>query len=548
MAPTQDTETNEDPDMESNGDSGESTRRCLDRIDRKRLVSKLFYFFYFSSFGSLWPYLALYFKQLLISPRQLGIIVAVRSSLQFFFTPVWGLLADKFNKSKYFLLLGLLAWLVSTFSLTLVPIGEKPRICYRTNSIALYQNFSKEASRSLKPARRWVRNSSDVRQTTEESPRSRVDQLDPYFPWSLNFFQTPSEPEQSTKLTEVESFPDIKTSPAPEKLSDSSRLFVLILCIITCGMVFASPTQCLADTATLQLLGEDSHEYGKQALWGSVGYGLTAFIVGASVSGNKTFNPCSNELDINYIPCFYSFAVFMIMAIVVASRFQFHNSVHPEGKPSVLEGLKVLRDLEYGFFMFVAFFCGTAYGFIQTFLFWHLRELGGQQMLFSVITVTNSSAEVLVYLLSDRFISNVGHHKVIYLGLLCYALRFVYYSYCSRPWLFLPIELIQGITTAALWSAFVSYVGAEPGVASTLQGLVNGLYNGLGYATGGLLGGVMVHEFGTSTAFLIFGEISLIVLFCFIIVNNVSKTRLRGGQIKTLSKTDSFESVVTTKE
>ena len=116
-------------------------------------------------------------------------------------------------------------------------------------------------------------------------------------------------------------------------------------------------------------------------------------------------------------------------------------------------------------------------------------------------------------------------------------------AYLRRPWLFLPIEFIQGITTAAVWSSFVSHVGAEPGVATTLQGLVNGFYTGLGYASGGLLGGVMVHQFGTSPAFLIFGEFSLIVLFLFIVVNNVRQTggKKKDVNLQTVSKANDFK-------
>lgn len=551
MSAKQDLENSKELMVAEDGDDNEEKHGCWARINHNRLVSKLFYLFYFSAFGSLWPYLSLYFKQLFISPRQLGIIVAVRAGIQFFFTPIWGVLADKFNKSKCVLLLGLVAWLISTISLAIVPNGEEPKVCFKTNSLSLFQTNSKEWNFTTSAGVSNT-NAKSQRISSQKSPRSRHKAAfgySVYYPWSLSFFSAPLEPKQTTQLVEhVQSFPDIKLFPDPDKLSDRSRLFILMLCIVIVGVIFASPTQCLADTATLQILGEDSHEYGKQALWGSVGYGLIAFVVGASVSGNKTLNPCSHDMDINYIPCFYAFGIFMILSIVVATRFNFHPAELSESTQSILGGLKVMKDFDYAFFMFVVFFCGIAYGFIQTFLFWHLRELGGEQMLFSFIIITNSSAEVVVYLSSDRFISNIGHRRMIYLGLLCYALRFFYYAYCSRPWLFLPIELIQGITTAAVWSAFVSYVGAEPGVATTLQGLVNGLYNGLGYATGGLLGGVMVHEYGTSTAFLVFGEVSLIILFSFIIVSNIRRTHPRDYHIKTVSQADNFESVVTTDE
>ena len=531
----------------SNDEEGdENSKHRFDcKINRKRLVSKLFYLFYFSAFGSIWPYLSLYFKQLFLSPRQLGILVAVRSLVQFVFTPVWGALADRFNKSKLVLLLGLSAWLLSTFSLAIIPIGEKPKACYEMNSLSLslFENTSDKRRNNLTSLiPRSHRLMSDPKYKASTRSYESAFGSSRFLPWALSFFSSDYEPEKSTKLKE-DTFPDIKYRPSPEKISDSSRLFIFTVCIMVAGQIFASPTQCLADTATLQMLAEDSHEYGKQAFWGSVGYGLTAFIVGTSISGRKTLNPCSQEMDTNYIPCFYVFAFYMVAALIVASRFRFKPVDHSQCKETAVGGLKVLRNFDYAFFLFIVFFCGTAFGFIQTFLFWHLRELGGQQMLFGLIILANSTAEVVVYLLSERLLRNIGHFRVIYLGLLCYALRFFYYSYCSRPWLFLPIEFIQGITTAAVWSSFVSHVGAEPGVATTLQGLVNGFYTGLGYASGGLLGGVMVHEFGTSTAFLVFGELSLIILFVFIIVNNVRQTEGKKSDInlQTISKADDFK-------
>lgn len=500
-------------DEEETGETKQACcRNCLAKINKKRLVSKLFYFFYFSSFGALFPYLALYFKQLFISPRQLGILVSIRSSLQFIFTPIWGAFADKYQKSKCVLLIGLSFWFMTTVSIALVPSRETPTACYRINSISLYANgTSKSTIHSfLEP---------EVQSPDRVSARWVGD----YLPWGLGFFRA-FEPERAVTFKEV-AFPHFKTHPTPEPIANSSRLFVGLLVITVIGIIFASPSQCLADTATIQLLGKDTHEYGKQAMWGSVGYGITAFVVGASVSGQKRYNPCSKEMNTNFIPCFYVYGVYMLCAICVATRFQYNyqstKPVEGKSKPSILAGLKILKNPDYAFFMFVVYFCGTATGFIQTFLFWHLRELGGEQILFSLITITNSTAEVVMYLFSDKILSHIGHFKAIYLGLLCYALRFFYYSYCSKPWLILPIELIQGITTAAVWSSFVSYVGSKPGLASTLQGLVSGFYTGLGYATGGFVGGLMVHVFGSTTSFLVFGELSLIVLFLFILVNNI---------------------------
>ena len=526
-------------------DDKEVEKSCFERVNRERLVSKAFYLFYFSAFGSLWPYLALYFKQIFISPKQLGIIVATRSLMQFLFTPIWGALADKFSKCKVVLLIGLASWIVSVFSIGLVPTTEKPLACYRFNAISLYQNATNQRlMRSLDREKdlAYV----DRKKETFDAIHRHHEAFytyDRYLPWAL-FYKT-YEPEKSTLLVEAgDQFPNFKLSSNSEHhVSDKSKLFLLILCITMMGVTFSSPTTCLADTATLQLLGKDTHEYGKQALWGSVGYGVTAFVVGASLSNKKNYNPCSHQMDIYYVPCFYVFASLMSCAFIVATRFKYRKSDSSGCRPSVLDGLKILKQFNYAFFIFVVFFCGTAYGFIQTFLFWHLRELGGEQMLFSSITFVNCMAEVVFYTFSDKFLCNLGHFRVIYLGLLCYSLRFFYYSYCNTPWLFLPIEFIQGLTGAAVWSSFVSHVGATPGIATTLQGLVNGFYTGLGYAAGGLMGGVMVHKLGTSTTFFVFGEMSLIVLFSYIIVNNFhGPSKEPRVEYKTLNMAETFES------
>ena len=540
------TQENDEPSSDTESDNHEARGNCFGRVNRKRLVSKAFYLFYFSAFGSLWPYLALYFKQIFLSPKQLGIIVATRSLMQFVFTPVWGALADKFNKCKAVLLIGLASWIVAVFSIGLVPTTEKPVACYRFNAISLYQNVSTyghltrstESEKHLAHTARWKETFNAIHRHHKSFYT-----YDRYLPWAL-FYKTYEQKTSALLMEASDQFPNFKLSSNSEHhVSDTSKLFLLILCITMLGITFSSPTTCLADTATLQLLGKDTHEYGKQALWGSVGYGVTAFVVGASLSTTKHFNPCSHQMDIYYVPCFYVFALLMFCAFIVATRFKYRKSDGSGCRPSVLDGLRILKQFNYAFFIFVVFFCGTSYGFIQTFLFWHLRELGGEQILFSSITLANYMAEVLFYTFSDKFLCSLGHFRVIYLGLLCYSLRFFYYSYCNTPWLFLPIEFIQGLTGAAVWSSFVSHVGATPGIATTLQGLVNGFYTGLGYATGGLMGGVMVHKLGTSTTFFVFGEMSLIVLFSYIIVNNFhGASKESRVQYKTLNKADTFES------
>ena len=515
-------------DRNLNNDTG-----CCSGTDKQLLVSKLFYLFFFSAFGCVTPYLALYFKQIFISPRQLGIIISVRSFVQFIFAPILSALAERYNKRLLVILFAILSYTACYVTLPFIPSDEKPPACrpkatpkqdsddIPLNTSTPLSSFSKlnEISMSVNP------------------PRSDEGEDYYYLPWSL--FYTP--PVDKKKSERNHKSVKLSVTDVNKHLSNTSPLYLSILLVVILGYIFGSPAQTLADIATLQSLGSGrTHEYGRQALFGSVGYGLVSFIVGASVSELKTRNPCSGSMDTNYLPCFICFGVLMIICFFVSTGFRFRvgekdYSKKTESSSDTQSKCKV--TFESIVFIIVVFFCGSASGFIGTFLLWHIHELGGPQLLFSFVSLFNSSAEVLIYHVSHRLVTALGYCRVIYLGLICYGIRFFYYSYCEKPWLFLPIELIHGITSAAVWSAFVYYVSNDAGNTTTLQGVVSGVYGGLGYAAGGLVGGILVHELGTSAAFLMFGEACLVVLCLFIMTNIIGEKRSKET-VSPTSETD----------
>ena len=515
-------------DNNPNNDTG-----YCSETNKQLLVSKLFYLFFSSAFGCVAPYLALYFKQIFISPRQLGIIVSVRSFVQFIFAPILSSLAERYNKRLLVILIAILAYTACYVTIPFIPSDEKPPACRSKitpkqdgediplNTSTPLSSFSKlnEISMSVNP------------------PRSDEGEDYYYLPWSL-FYAPPVDKKKSERNHNAVK---LSVTDVNKHLSDTSPLYLSILLVIIIGYIFGSPAQTLADIATLQSLGAGrSHEYGRQALFGSVGYGLVSFIVGASVSELKTKNPCSGSMDTNYLPCFICFGVLMVICFFVSTGFRFRVSEKGISKKNESPNNKPTErnvTFESVVFIFVVFFCGSASGFIGTFLLWHIHELGGPQLLFSFVSLFNSSAEVLIYHVSHRLVTALGYCRVIYLGLICYGIRFFYYSYCEKPWLFLPIELTHGITSAAVWSAFVYYVSNDAGNTTTLQGVVSGVYGGLGYAAGGLVGGILVHELGTSAAFLMFGEACLVILCLFIMTNIIGEKRSK----ETLSSTNDSE-------
>ncbi|CAM9275933.1 unnamed protein product, partial [Sphacelaria rigidula] len=66
-------------------------------------------------------------------------------------------------------------------------------------------------------------------------------------------------------------------------------------------------------------------------------------------------------------------------------------------------------------------------------------------------------AEVPFFYLSGPLIRKIGVRWVIALTEVAYLVRFIYYSNLERPWWVLPVEVLHGLTFAAMWAATTDY-------------------------------------------------------------------------------------------
>lgn len=114
----------------------------VQHINRDLLVSKMFYFFFYSAFGSLFPLMGVYFKQLGMNPAQVGILTGVRPFIEIFSAPFWHSLAERFHKSKALLLFSLLSWIVFTYSLAHIRPPASACVAFNDTYYVLYTPYS----------------------------------------------------------------------------------------------------------------------------------------------------------------------------------------------------------------------------------------------------------------------------------------------------------------------------------------------------------------------------------------------------------------------
>ncbi|XP_076000159.1 major facilitator superfamily domain-containing protein 6-like isoform X2 [Genypterus blacodes] len=335
------------------------------------------------------------------------------------------------------------------------------------------------------------------------------------------------------------------------------RIFLLILLVIIVGEFFSAPAITIVDTVTLQYLGKARDRYGLQRMWGSLGWGVAMLLVGiwidhthltVFIDGVGCILP-DYRLH-NYQIAFIVFGVLMGLAFVVATQFYFEDGGQylqelPEGvveearspqtspessseqtptsppqEFSYSDLLRLLCSVRYSSVLFVAWFMGFGYGFVFTFLYWHLEDLKGTTTLFGVCSILSHISELAAYFTSHKFIELVGHIRVLYIGLACNTARYLYISYLHNAWTVLPMEVLQGVTHASVWAACISFLsgGVPPALRTSAQGILQGLHLGLGRGCGAMMGGVFVSYFGAAETFRGIGMASLVILLIFALI------------------------------
>ncbi|RXN31406.1 major facilitator superfamily domain-containing 6-B-like isoform X1 [Labeo rohita] len=561
------------------------TERCCARIDNHLLISKIFYFFFYSAYGSLHPLLAVYYKQLGMTPSQSGLLVGIRYFIEFCSAPFWGVVADRFKKGKAVLLFSVLCWVLFNCGIGFVKpaamtcVSMDPSVETPNN----FTNYTQTGNRTRQ--RRYliedVYSAPPLSQPilTEYGPHSRYIRSA-----NVNTTSTPSAnpvgitmPSNSTtglprtSTVTSKSTSTIETQAITAKLKEYiivfnkeqvDTIFLLILLVIIIGEFFSAPAVTIVDTVTLQYLGSHRDRYGLQRMWGSLGWGVAMLSVGIWIDHTHITifiqgSGCVLPDYKNYQIAFIVFGVLMTLALIVATQFHFDNRVYrsddeedkkedldipqviqdvsssesspddtpvcPESNPQPFpfkDLFRIICGVRYGTVLFVAWFMGFGYGFVFTFLYWHLEDLKGTTTLFGICSVLSHVSELAAYFTSHKLIELVGHIRVLYIGLACNTARYLYISYLENAWIVLPMEVLQGLTHASVWAACISYLSAAvpPALRTSAQGILQGLHLGLGRGCGAMLGGVFVNFFGAAEAFRGLGMASLVTLLIFSLI------------------------------
>jgi PPP family 3-phenylpropionic acid transporter len=372
-------------------------------FDRAMWLPKAFYFFYFAAAASLIPFLALYYEQVGLSGRQIGLLAGMLPLISLISASFWGGLADATQRHGRLLTLAIGGTLISVLALSL------------------------------------------------------------------------------------------------------ATAFCWLIAVVVFYALVSAPILPLVDSTVVAMLGERKKEYGKQRLWGAVGWGLAAPAAGVLI----------DRTGLDW--AFYGYLVLMCGGLVVSTRL-------PVSRASIgARFWRGLRSLATNW-QWIVFLVAILIGFLGlsiaiNFLFLYMSSLGASKTLMGVSLTVATVSELPVWFFSSRMLERWGTRGVLTLSLLACAAQGFAYSLIRAPWLVLPIQLLHGPAFSAMWAAGVSYASemAPEGMGATAQGLFQGVAMGLRSALGAFLGGILYDSVGPVMMFRWGGVSALIGLVFFVL-------------------------------
>ncbi|XP_068715332.1 major facilitator superfamily domain-containing protein 6-like [Montipora foliosa] len=526
----------------------------LARIDKPLLVFKLFYFFFFGSLATTFPFLPSYFTQIGFSPYQVGVLSSVRPLVQLFAAPLWGFSSDRCFPKKRMIQFCSFVWLIGTISLAFVePTGQMCQLVSLNdtdskvvNSTEMQTGFFRRRRTTdflLMQSKRIPRNeeTNDVESTEvtigSGSGNSQPGDSDMT---SGSGITTDSLYLGKLKITKQNKTKDAIPLPSPSNLKSSfksstpdlielnfttrnelreniSRLYNIFLgalALVIFEETFLCPVLFVIDAILLAKQAEDnSVVYGRQRCFGSIGFLLFFLITGTLV--NNSQRPVCGHIYADYIINFCFFCVMTIVTLLVLVRFELPCRVPVE---SPYERLKAnYYNKHYGSFLAAVAFMGFSHTVIPQFHASLLTQANVEYSTFAVINTFLLLGKPLGFFIGHKLIYYLGSINLLFASLVLYMLNHFACSFVSSPWHVIPLGFIEGFTFSSSFVVCVTYLASSSPLdyITTIQGIFHSIYWGLGGFIGIVIGGGLIRVAGPTTAFRLFTMLAVVFIALF---------------------------------
>jgi MFS transporter, PPP family, 3-phenylpropionic acid transporter len=242
--------------------------------------------------------------------------------------------------------------------------------------------------------------------------------------------------------------------------------FLPLFLAVMAFALFRSPMILLADVVAL----EQTANYGRLRLWGSIGFLGMALIAGSWLDGPAALG----------IPG--TIALSLLLAFVAATRLKADASA--PARPAWQLAGSMLRSADFVWFLCAAFLWLGAHAGYDLCITLHLRELGASGTLIGFGWALATLVEVLWMALSARALRRWSPVRLFGVGVSAAAVRWLLLGSIESLPLLLALQPLHALSFGVVWIAALAHLKQRGRDAlATAQGLF-----GAALACGGVIG------------------------------------------------------------
>ena len=282
---------------------------------------------------------------------------------------------------------------------------------------------------------------------------------------------------------------------------DSFLPLMVVTVVLT---FFRTPIGSLLDSSVLDLVRRTGGHYGRQRMWGSVGFVLATLGLSRFVT--------LDDLSV----------LFWVHGILLAGVCGLLALTLPigakAGNVSLVAGLKQLAKMpSYMSFLGAMALLGIGTSSYVNFTGLHMLEVGGDQQWLAWAWAANGLAEGPIMFLGARWFARFRYSRLLLIGFVGYTVVWALMATANSPLMLLLCAAANGVCYGTLWAAAVNYAGeaAPLGLSATAQALVGAAQSGVGWSIGSVVAGYLWDASGGSTVFVMASVAALLagVLF-----------------------------------
>ncbi len=285
-------------------------------------------------------------------------------------------------------------------------------------------------------------------------------------------------------------------------LYPAASTFTAFIPIVLLFSIFDAPANPIMDETSMAAL-QNPRDYGKLRVGGSFGWGLMVLATGYLI----------DRLEMGLTVIFYLQIAFL--AVLFILTFIMPDAAAARAgkgeKPTLQDVWRLVRQPGILMVMALTMIWGIGQSGVSSFLFLHIRYLGGSSTLMGTAMATSLIGEIAAFSFTHQIQERLGPKRMMVISFIIQFVWFTGLALIRDPHIIPFFQLFGGASFGLMQSGSVAYVdGCAPArLGTTAQAIRGGILLGLGIGIGSVINGFIYQTSGSSVVFRSMGWLAM---------------------------------------